>query len=227
MFRKPRALDEVECRVLGSLLEKEQSTPEYYPLTIAALVAAVNQKTNREPVMALEPDDVQGALDRLFHDVLVWRSPGARSIKWSHNLDRRWGLIPATKAAITLLLLRGEQTAGEIRGRAERLHPFASIDEAEAALHLLAEGDEPLVELLPRAAGQKESRWRHLVAVEPDHTGSAGAAESATAASPERSVEPPSAPAAHPAVPLAERLERLEERVAALEATVRRLSSTG
>lgn len=209
MFRKPRALDAVECRVLGALLEKEQSTPEYYPMTVAALVAASNQKTNREPVMDLAEPEVLGALDRLFKDVLVWRSPGARSVKWSHNLDRRWALQPATKAAITLLLLRGDQTAGEIRGRAERLHAFASIADAEAALHLLAEGDEPLVELLPRSPGQKESRWRHLVDVAADHTGAAGVDRGGAL----RQAPLP----ATAAESLVERVNELERRVAEIE----------
>ena len=170
MFRKPRALDAVECRVLGALLEKQQATPEYYPMTLSALVAAANQKTNREPVMELDEGEIQAALDRLFKDVLVWREAGARATKWSHNLDKRWGLTPATKAAITLLLLRGEQTPGEIRGRSDRLHPFASIADAEAALRELAAGDEPLSRELPRYPGQKENRWRHLAGVAANHT---------------------------------------------------------
>jgi uncharacterized protein YceH (UPF0502 family) len=207
MFRKPRALDAVECRVLGALLEKEQATPEYYPMTVSALVAAANQKTNRDPVMELGEDDVQAALDRLFKDVLVWRAPGARATKWSHNLDRRWGLEAATKAAITLLLLRGDQTAGEIRGRSDRLHAFDSIADAEAALRSLAQGDEPLVEELPRAPGQKENRWRHLVGVEADHS-----------APP---VEPVTAPAGTraPSVSalLIDRIDELERRIARLE----------
>ena len=209
MFRKPRALDAVECRVLGALLEKEQNTPEYYPLTVPALVAAANQKTNREPVLDLSEPEVLAALDRLFKDVLVWRSPGARSVKWSHNLDRRWQLQPATKAAITLLLLRGDQTAGEIRGRAERLHPFAAIADAEAALHLLAEGDEPLAELIPRSPGQKESRWRHLADVAADHTGASPATRGM--------VVPAAATPLGTVRDLADRIAKLEERVERLE----------
>jgi uncharacterized protein YceH (UPF0502 family) len=190
VFRKPRALDPVECRVLGALLEKEQATPEYYPMTLSALVAATNQKTNREPVMELTEDEVREALERLFKDVLVWREAGARALKWSHNLDRRWALTPATKAAITVLLLRGPQTPGEVRGRAERLHPFASVAEAEAALAELARGDEPLARELKRFPGQKESRWRHLADLAVSHTGAA-------VESPPEPVSdaPPSAPA--------------------------------
>lgn len=168
MQRLPRQLDAVECRVLGSLLEKEQATPEYYPMTIHALVAACNQKSNREPVLELSEREVEAALRRLFEDVLVWRSDGARTLKWSHNLDRRWGLAPATKAVMTLLLLRGAQTAGELRGRSERLHAFATVAEVETALADLAtadpeKGEQALTAELPRSPGQKERRWVHLV----------------------------------------------------------------
>jgi hypothetical protein len=154
--------------VLGALLEKEQATPEYYPMTIHALVAACNQKSNRDPVLELSEREVEAALRRLFEDVLVWRSEGARTLKWSHNLDRRWGLAPPTKAVMTLLLLRGAQTAGELRGRSERLHPFATVAEVEAALADLAaadpdKGEQALAAELPRAPGQKERRWIHLV----------------------------------------------------------------
>jgi uncharacterized protein len=166
--RLPRQLDAVECRVLGALLEKEQATPEYYPMTIHALVAACNQKSNREPVLELSGREVEAALRRLFEDVLVWRSEGARTVKWSHNLDRRWGLAPASKAVMTLLLLRGAQTAGELRGRSDRLHPFATVAEVETALADLAaadpdQGEQALTAELPRAPGQKERRWIHLV----------------------------------------------------------------
>ncbi len=170
--RIPRQLDAVECRVLGALLEKEQATPEYYPMTIHALVAACNQKSNREPVLELSEGEVEAALRRLFEDVMVWRSEGARALKWSHNLDRRWGLTAPTKAVMTLLLLRGAQTAGELRGRGDRLHAFATVAEVEAALSDLAAGDpaqgeQPLVAELPRAPGQKERRWAHLVGAAP------------------------------------------------------------
>lgn len=220
MFRKPRALDAVECRVLGALLEKEQSTPEYYPMTLASLVAATNQKTNREPVMELDESEVQGALDRLFKDVLVWRAPGSRSVKWSHNLDRRWNLTPPTKAAITLLLLRGDQTAGEIRGRSDRLHPFASIAEAEAALAALAEGDEPLTEELPRAPGQKENRWRHLADLAADHTGGGEGATSRTAQGSGAGAVSVSSPAPT-LLGLQARIDEMERRLRALEASSR------
>jgi len=160
--RLPRPLDAVEVRVLGALLEKQQATPEYYPLTLHALVSACNQKTNRDPVTELDEAAVLAALERLREHVLVWKAGGARAEKWEQNVDRRWGLDAATKAVLTLLLLRGEQTPGELRGRSDRLHAFASPGEVEDALRRLAAGPEPLVAERARRPGQKESRWTHL-----------------------------------------------------------------
>jgi uncharacterized protein YceH (UPF0502 family) len=165
--RIPRLLDAADARVLGALLEKEQTTPDLYPLTLNALVAACNQKTAREPVMELSEDAVRAALKRLFEDVLVWRAEGARATRWRQSVDRRWELEPATKAVITLLLLRGPQTPGELRSRSDRLHEFASVEAVEEALQKLGVPPEPLVRELPRAPGQKEARWAHLLSGEP------------------------------------------------------------
>ncbi|HXU45885.1 MAG TPA: YceH family protein [Thermoanaerobaculia bacterium] len=161
--RIPRPFDAIEIRILGALLEKEQATPEAYPLTVNALLAACNQKTNREPVTELTEGQVWEGLERLRQEVLVWRSESARSERWQQSVSRRWGLDGAGKALITLLLLRGPQTPGELRARSERLHPFASVEEVEAALLRLAKDEEPLVAELPRRPGQKECRWTHLV----------------------------------------------------------------
>jgi uncharacterized protein YceH (UPF0502 family) len=162
--RIPRPLEAVEIRILGSLLEKEQATPDLYPLTVAALVAACNQKTNREPVMEVSETQAVEALERLRQEVLVWRKEGARSEKWSQSVSRRWGLDTAGKRALlTLLLLRGPQTAGELKPRSERLHAFASLADVEETLRRLAADEEPLVAELPRRPGQKETRWTHLV----------------------------------------------------------------
>jgi uncharacterized protein YceH (UPF0502 family) len=161
--RIPRKLDPVEVRVLGSLLEKEQTNPETVPMTVNALIAACNQKTNREPVMQLSEDQVVTALDWMRQEVLVWRSEGARTERWQQSVVRRWGLDRAAKALVTLLFLRGAQTAGELRTRSERLHPFATLEETEGALRRLAAEDEPLVVELARRPGQKETRWIHLV----------------------------------------------------------------
>jgi uncharacterized protein YceH (UPF0502 family) len=158
-----RPLDPAEVRVLGALLEKEQTTPEAYPLSLNALVAACNQRTGREPVMQLDEAEVAGALDRLRQEVLVWRSEGSRVPRWRQSVERRWQLDPAAKAILTLLLLRGAQTAGELRARSERMHRFAELADVEEVLGRLAAEDEPLVRELPRRPGQKETRWVHLV----------------------------------------------------------------
>jgi len=167
-MRLPRELDAVEIRVLGCLLEKEQTTPDAYPLSLNALVGACNQKSNRDPVMALSESDVAATLDRLHAEVMVWPVEGARTQKWRHSLDRKWDLTPETRAVMTVLLLRGVQTAGEIRARTERMHPFANTSEVERVLVNLATGDEPMTVHLERQPGQKEARWTHLVGGQPD-----------------------------------------------------------
>ena len=161
--RIPRTLDPNEIRILGSLMEKQLSTPEYYPLTLNALIAAANQKSNREPVMELNESDVQRALDRLQDEKLVWRVMGGRAVRFDHNLDKVWHLKAAEKAIMTLLFLRGPQTPGELRGRSDRLHKFESVNEVEDTLRDMAAHSEPLVTELPRRPGQKETRWGHKV----------------------------------------------------------------
>ncbi len=154
-------------RVLGALLEKEQTTPELYPLTVNSLIQACNQKTAREPVMELAEGAVHGILRQLLQDELVSRSEGVRVTRWHHTLNLRWGLDPARKAVMTLLVLRGPQTTGELRNRSERLHAFASVGEVEDALLALAAAPEPLVRELPKGPGQKEARWMHRLGGEP------------------------------------------------------------
>ena len=160
---RTRKLDPVEIRVLGALMEKEQTTPDNYPLTINAVIAACNQKSNRSPVTQLSETEVVEALDRLREDVLTWRSEGARAERWEHRLERRLGLDPGKKAVLCLLMLRGPQTAGELKGRSERMHAFADAAEVEQTLASLAEGFDALVEELPRQPGQRENRWSHLM----------------------------------------------------------------
>jgi hypothetical protein len=157
-----RPLTPTEIRVLGSLLEKQQTTPDSYPMTVNALLNACNQKSNRDPVMELSEGEVTDALDALQHQVLAWKVMGARTVHWKHNLDSPWQLDAPARAIVTLLLLRGPQTAGEIRARSERLHRFDSIEEVEATLRRLAEGEEPLATELSRQPGRKERRWMHL-----------------------------------------------------------------
>ena len=157
-----RSLDPIEQRVVGCLVEKELSTPDVYPLTLNALVAACNQTSNREPVSRLSPGDVEAALLRLMADLLVWRDRGARALRWKHSLDEKLALRePAAKAILAELLLRGAQTPGELRSRTPRMHQFAELAEVEERLRALAA--RGLVEELPRQPGQKERRWRHLM----------------------------------------------------------------
>jgi len=124
-MRKIRDLQTDELRVLGALLEKEQATPDHYPLTLNALVAACNQKSNRNPVTRMTAEEVGESLEALRRDVLVWRNEGGRSVHWSQSISRRLELDEEEKAVLTLLLLRGPQTVGELRGRSARLHSWA------------------------------------------------------------------------------------------------------
>lgn len=207
--RIPRTLDPVEIRILGSLIEKQLATPEYYPLTLNALVAATNQKSNREPVMELSEADLQRALDRLQDEKLVWRVVGGRAVRFDHNLDAVWHLKRREKALLGLLFLRGPQTAGELRGRSERLETFDSVAEVEEVLREMAAHSEPLVRQLPRRPGQKEERWAHTVG--------GAIAEPAP---------PSSEPADEPrerGEPLSVRVARLEEQVASLTEELRAL----
>jgi uncharacterized protein YceH (UPF0502 family) len=202
--RKPRKLpdrplDPTEIRILGSLAEKQLATPEYYPLTLNALVAACNQKSNREPVMELSDDDVQRGLDRLQTEKLVWKVMGGRAVRWEHNLDTALQLDRAAKAIVTLLFLRGAQTAGELRARSDRLYSFESIGEIEETLRRL----DPLLREIPRRPGQKESRWMHLLGGVEEGVSPAPAGEDAGHST------------------LSERVEQLEQQVAALTEELR------
>ena len=174
MQRIPRLLDDAEVRVLGALLEKEQTTPELYPLSVNALVQACNQRTARDPVMEVTDAGVHWALRQLFNDGLVNRTDGARVTRWRHNVDQRWDLDGGRKAVIALLLLRGAQTPWELRSRSERLHPFATIAEIEDALASLSSAPEPLVVELARTPGQKEARFAHLLQGAPANAPPAG-----------------------------------------------------
>ena len=157
-------LDVVEQRVIGSLLEKERTVPDAYPMTLNGVRTACNQTSGRDPVLALSELEVQAGLDRLRAQGLtrvIHPSHGARTPKHRQVLDEVLGLDGGERAIVTLLLLRGPQTPGELRSRSDRLHDFDSLDQVLAALHLLSVRDEPLVEELPRQPGQKETRWLH------------------------------------------------------------------
>jgi len=160
-----------EARVLGSLVEKQLTTPEYYPLTLNALSAACSQKSNRDPVMSLDETAILSAVDSLRDKNLVYLFYGSssRTVKYKHMLPSVLELEPPAVAVITLLLLRGAQTIGELRGRSDRLYEFSGLGEVQETLDDLASRDDPLVIKLERQPGQKEARYAHLLSgkVEP------------------------------------------------------------
>lgn len=202
MVTEPIKLTATECRVLGTLIEKEVTTPDYYPLTMNALIGACNQRSNREPVMNLDEDEIRQALNGLEDKQLAGRARSAdgRATKYEHWLGEAFNFTRAETALICVLLLRGPQTPGELRSRTERLHEFAEISDVIAGLQKLMEREPPLVALLPRQSGARESRYAHLLSGPVDSIGMRAGpapAQPPTIASPER-----------------------EERIAQLEATV-------
>ncbi|MGE0405513.1 MAG: YceH family protein [Candidatus Korobacteraceae bacterium] len=158
-------LDANEARVLGSLVEKEITTPEYYPMSLNALVNACNQKTNREPVMQLDEDAVRQALRGLQQDGLAGTRSGAESrvTKYEHRVQEVFNFTRGETALMCVLLLRGPQTPGELRGRSERLHRFEHLDDVQTMLQRLMQRDPALVKVLPRQPGTKEARYAHLL----------------------------------------------------------------
>jgi uncharacterized protein len=161
----------VEARVLGCLVEKEATTPEYYPLSLNALLNACNQKSNREPVMNVDEDAVRQALHALA-DLGLARSAATdgRVAKYEHRLQEAFNFHRHELALLCVLLLRGPQTPGELRGRTERLYSFDDLDSVHSALNLLMKREPPLVRVLPRQAGTKEARYMHLLSGEPEPT---------------------------------------------------------
>lgn len=158
-------LDAQELRVLAVLAEKEALTPDAYPMSLNALTNGCNQLSSRDPVMSLNEDEVQQTLDRLMQEKFVTevRQAGARVAKYEHRLRIKWLLEQDKLAVLTVLMLRGAQTAGEIRTRSGRLHEFSSITEVESCLQFLMDKYPPLVARLPRAPGTKEARYTHLL----------------------------------------------------------------
>jgi hypothetical protein len=183
-------LDPTEVRVLGSLVEKAITTPDYYPLSLNALVNACNQSSNRDPVVEYGEPSVLRALERLRNQKFVFVFEGAvsRVAKYGQKFANTLGLSPAETAALCVLMLRGPQTTGEIRGRSGRLHEFASLEEVESTLQALAaRSPQPLVVRLPRQTGYKESRYAHLLAGQPE----SGPAETGPAAGPPAGTDQP------------------------------------
>jgi uncharacterized protein YceH (UPF0502 family) len=198
-------LTETEVRVLGSLIEKDITTPDYYPLSRNALVNACNQKTNRDPVMQLDEAAVRGALDGLQEQRMAGPARGAdsRVTKYEQRLQEVFNFTRAEIAVLCVLLLRGPQTPGELRGRAERMHRFEALEDVQSALQKLMQRDPALVKVLARQPGTKESRYAHLLA------GDVVEAEAAVVGA---------ADGRNPAD--AERIARLEEEVAELRMDV-------
>ncbi len=157
-------LNEVEARVLGALVEKDITTPDYYPLSLNALVNACNQKNNREPVMALEEDAVRDALQGLQQRNLAGPAGGAdsRVTKYEHRLQEAFNFTRGETAIVCVLLLRGPQTPGELRGRTERMFRFETLDDVQSTLQRLMQRDPPLAKILQRQPGTKEARYMHL-----------------------------------------------------------------
>lgn len=162
-------LSPVEARIIGALMEKEKTTPENYPLTLNAVTRACSQKSNRNPIMNIDESLIAGALDGLgFHKRLTKRllADDSRVPKYRHDLTGVLNLTPDEHAALCILLLRGPQTLGEIRGRTERLFAFESLEQIEQTLQRLADREDPLVQKLPRQTGRKEARYAHLLSGE-------------------------------------------------------------
>ena len=162
-------LNETEVRVIGALIEKQVTTPEYYPLTLKALTSACNQTSNREPVVSYDEKRVAQALESLREKNMayVFYGSDSRVPKYKQMMSDIFHLTPPERAIMCVLMLRGAQTIGEIRGRTNRLHEFADLAEVEATLEsLIARDDPPLIVRLPRQAGQKEARYAHLLSGE-------------------------------------------------------------
>src|SRR5215218_3916918 len=155
--------DAVEVRVLGSLVEKQRTTPDQYPLSLNGLRLACNQETNRDPIVAYEEAEIRTALDRLSRRgwVRLASGPGSRVAKYRHLLDEALGRIPSQIALLAVLMLRGPQTPGELKQRVERLYPYGSTEDVENALEALA--DAELVEKLPRRPGHSQDRYVQLL----------------------------------------------------------------
>jgi uncharacterized protein YceH (UPF0502 family) len=196
-------LNAAEVRVLGSLMEKESTTPDYYPLSLNALLHACNQKSSREPVMNLDEDGVRDALHSLSEKGLAGPTSTAdsRVTKYEHRLGEALNLGRPEFAVLCLLLLRGPQTPGELRGRAERMYRFDDLDQVQSALQRLLKREPPLAAMLPRQPGTKEMRYAHLLAGEVETWEPEPASEATGAASSADS----------------ERIARLEDQVASLQ----------
>ena len=209
-------LNSVEARVLGALVEKDITTPDYYPLSLNALVNACNQKNNRDPVMTLDEAAVREALDGLHNKNLAGPASGAdrRVTKYEHRLQEMFNFTRGETAILCVLLLRGPQTPGELRARTERMHHFEDLPEVQSSLQRLMQRDPPLAKVLPRQPGTKESRYMHLLSGDMKDPGMADAGEA-------RAPSPPY-PVTNAAIPSPDRdhITHLEDEVATLRKEV-------
>jgi uncharacterized protein YceH (UPF0502 family) len=203
-------LDLIEARILGSLIEKEATTPEQYPLTQNAVQLACNQKTSREPLMELEPGEVGHALRALEERRLIKSQHGSRAQRYEHRAAEAFGLTRQQQGVIAVLLLRGAQTVNEIMTRTERLAKFVDAEDLQHTLDRLLHREPPLIVRIPRQAGQREDRYMHLLSGPVDVEALARSSA-------------PSAAATGATAGLADRVAQLEARVAALEAVLAEL----
>jgi uncharacterized protein YceH (UPF0502 family) len=209
-------LNRVEARVLGALVEKDITTPDYYPLSLNALVNACNQKNNRDPVMTLDEAEVRAALDGLHNKNLAGPASAAdsRVTKYEHRLQEMFNFTRGETAILCVLLLRGSQTPGELRARTERMHRFEDLTEVQSSLERLMQRDPPLARVLPRQPGTKESRYMHLLSGDRKDP---GMADASAARAPS-----PNYPESNSAIPSSDgdRIRHLEEEVAILRKEV-------
>jgi len=172
MSESPKECDAIlsplHARVLGSLMEKQMTTPDYYPLTLKALVAACNQKSSRDPVMNLTPQQVGSTINELRQDGLITANTLSRADRYEQFLSRKFQLSSKERAIICVMLLRGSHTLNEIKVNTNRMVEFADHDDIENVLQDLMDRDDPLVIRIPRAAGQREDRFTHLLCGTPD-----------------------------------------------------------
>lgn len=202
-------LSAIEARILGCLIEKEATTPEQYPLTLNAIHLACNQKTNREPIMDLSLGEVGHCMRQLDPRGLVRSQHGARAERYEHRVNTVFSLTKQQQALICVLMLRGPQTLSELMTRTERLASFSDLDEMKHALERLSQRENALVERIPRASGQREDRYVHLLCGPVDHSQLPAAKTSSVSSS----------------AGLEERIAQLEERLAIVEQELKMLKS--
>ncbi len=206
-----RELSALEARVLAVLVEKAFTVPDSYPMSLNSLTLGVNQKTARDPVMNASEADVASALDELKAMSLVNTVSGSRVVRFEHNMKRVLGVPGQAEALLTVLMLRGPQTAAELRLNAERIHKFADVSSVEGFLDELATREPPMARKLPRAPGAREQRWAHLLSGEPEMP--MGASASAGAGGAYAGASVPSGP------------DPRDEEIAALRADVEQLKA--